>query len=263
MGTEAKPDTDAGLEPALQALRAAVAAREAEHHVQARQRLLFGRVTMLSLLVLLIALYVTGKSFDPQIFTSALAEKMGSSTSSILGSLKIAATELTPVYRKEVERTFVPFSESLVAAMAEEGEKLSTTLMPMTSGDPGGLTADADDQFAGMLADTFKEELGGDKGKAKLLASALRAQEIKSAHSAIHEELGGPFAALGEIQDTVKGMGPPDKTVMDTSEVVDAVGAAALEVIKTKLASGEKLGFGDDSKGAKGAKKDAAKKGGQ
>jgi len=233
---------DLELEAALRAQQTAMVAREAEHDRQAAQRTLFGRVTLVSLLVILLALWITARSFDPQVFKAKLTEKASSGVSSILTSLKDAAAELTPAYRVEVERTYPVFSDKLMKVMTGEAEKLAKTITPLTSGDPRSLTREADEQLAGLLRESFPTELGGDPAKALVVASALRAQEITATYSALNQELGGPFKTVAEIEVLLKGMGPPERSAMEPSEVVDAVGTAALEVIKTRLAAGEPAG---------------------
>jgi len=248
--------TEGDLAAAFAELRKAIELREAEHERRGRNRALFTRGVLVLFLGILVAFWMMAKTFDADVFKSSLGEKLSADTPRLVGDVRSAVTSLVPVYQKEVERTYPAFIEHLATAITDESGKLAETLTPLAKGETGSFTAEADGAFAHALLGAFPE-LKGDVGQARALATAIRAQQLLAAKTELQDDLPGPFATLLSIEKSLQGMGPPDKELMASGDFVDAMGNAALDLVKARLVSGEGFAFGNKKDGKKAAPKAA------
>jgi len=239
MEPEAPAPAGTALEVVLRNLRDAVELREAEHARRNRNRVLFSRAVILYSLGIVFGLVMLGRVFDPQVFKERLYARLQTDAPVILNHLRSTLTDLAPVYREEVVRSLPTFSESLGTAISTQAEHLIDATVPLATGEVSSATEPADLAFAQELLDKFGPELGQDRDKALTLARAFRAEELKGGRAAAAHELGGSLITVGEISDALKGLGPPDKNFFQGSDAVDSLGTVAMELVKTRLMSGQ------------------------
>jgi len=228
---------------AFQELKEAVVAREAEYGRQARYRWRFG-VALAGLVLLgMLAAMLVARGFDRQVFTSNLMEHLQGRAPEITDRLKRALATLGPVYRAEVQRTLPAFQKALGDAINAEAAILGETLSPLVLQDPSALARDADAKLAQALAQAFPDVLGKDEAKARALAAQLRARQLAPWPAGKPGDLGAPFVVLRQIQEHLRGMGPPDEDSLVRGDLADALWRTAFDVVKAKISTGDVLGL--------------------
>ena len=255
-GSATAPDGE--LTAAFRELRSAVARREAEHARRDRNRAVFSRVVLVLILGILVGVYALVATFDPKVFQDSLREKVSHEAPSILRSAKTSVTSLLPTYQQVVAASWPAFTQSLSDKIAVESSKLADTITPVVRGDATIYTGEADGELAKHLASRFGKTFRNGS-EARPVATALRSQEMLATQTVLDNELAGPFTVLRDMKTSLDGMGAPDKELMGKGDTTEALGNAALDVVKAKLTSGEGWGILDDKDGKKGA----AKKGGK
>ena len=261
MEASSAPVEDNELAAAFERLRLAVAQRESEHLRQGRYRTWFGRGVLLFVVAIFVGLWMLVAGFNGKIFASRLESKVSDGAPGVLHYAKQTVEALAPIYQAEVERTMPKFLDRLTDTISSESAHLADAIAPLAAGKAGAYTTEADDALTKGLQAKFNKELKTE-AEAHALAVALRNQQMEAAPKMLDGPLAGPFGALHDIEMSLRNMGPPDKELISKDDTIDALGKAALDVVKARLASGEGFGFEDD-KGDKSEKKIVAGKGGR
>jgi len=246
------------LAAAYKELHQALERREIEHARQGRNRTIFVRAVLLVFIGIVVGLFVMVKTFDSDVFTAELTNKITKDAPGVLRTAQDSFERLVPVYQSEVTKTFPSFSVALTDTASKEADKLGDALAPLAHGDPANYTGEADGELAKKLMERFGKDLHNDFGEARAVAGALRAQQILNSRTVLDNELAGPFAALHDMELSLRGMGAPDKEIVTKGEGIEVLADAALDVVKTRLISGEGFSFSDAKEG-RGTKKAGGK----
>jgi hypothetical protein len=219
-------------------IRDAVDARAAEVEKGRRQRSFFSGLLFLVMAAMALGFWTLVAGFDRGVFANALKDGLVDRAPALFDSARTVAKEIVPVYEAEIERTMPDFSRALADAFAREASVLGERLSPVLARAAGDKAVV---ELAAALKAAFPEDVKDD-ATARKLALAIRAAQARA-------KVDGPdapeasYVLVGQIQDALQTLGPPEQGALAEGRIADGIRDAALDVLKAKLSSGEGLGI--------------------